>query len=170
MKRVVNILETVVGIVSGHVAGWLVFIMMLIILAEVGSRYLLGLPLMFADEYASYAVVAITFIGLAYTWKEKGHIRITFLFEKLPAGARKWVRLVTVIVATGLTAILVKGSFSVVSYSFQQGVRSQMWLRTPWAWPQLVLVIGSVLLLLTLVVELIRSIEAVRAAKRGELR
>ena len=57
---------------------------MVMLLVEVLTRYILRSPLSIAEEMGGYLLVSITFMGLAYTWKEKGHVRVTLIFSRLP--------------------------------------------------------------------------------------
>ena len=148
---------------SGLVAGWLGIILMGLVLVEVITRYILQSPLTIADEVGAYMLVAITFLGLAYTWKEKGHVRIEVVVTRLPLRLRKRLRIVTLIMATGFVPLLIWASCKLVIYSSDFGVRSSASLRTPLAWPQSVLIIGGLFILLQLIVDLAKAIKAVKA-------
>lgn len=169
MKRVFSIIEGVSDIASGHFAGWLVFGLMCMVLVEVFSRYVLGSAIGL-DEIGGYLFVAITLIGLAYTWKEKGHTRIEFVVNMFSPKLRNRVRLATLILATAFIPVLLWGSIDVVMYSYTTGSRSQTWLRIPWIYPQTALVIGFSILLLQMIVELIRTIATARTGEGEESR
>lgn len=157
MNRFVKTVE-VVSEVSGWSVGWLIFIMMLMILVEVLTRYILRSPLAIVDEFGGYILVAITYVGLAYTWKTRGHVRVEFLFNKLPMKLQKKLRVTMLILASIFSFGLIKASYELLSFSHQLGARSGSWLRIPLIWPQLVLMIGSIFLMLQLVAEVIKSI------------
>lgn len=165
MKRLLKVFEAVVSVGSGEVAAWVVFVMMALILVDVFARYLFASPLLITNEFSGYMMVAITFIGLGHTWAKKGHVRITFGVSMLPARARNWLRLVVVIIAIVFVGILVRASYGLVQSSVRFGDRSEEWLHTPQAWPQLVLIIGSIMLLLALVCELVETIRATRTTQ-----
>lgn len=163
MKQAAYTIGRIASLISGHVAAWLIFIMMVMILIAVVSRYIMRSPLMIADEFGGYMVVAITMIGLAYTWREGGHIRIGSLIVRLPIKVRSWLRLITLIAATAFVPILVKASFELWAFSHSRELRSNSTLLTPLHWPRLVLLIGSILLFLVLVVDLVQAIKTLRA-------
>jgi TRAP-type C4-dicarboxylate transport system permease small subunit len=48
------------------------------------------------------------------------------------------------------------------------GTRSGSWIRTPVAWPQITLIIGSVLLFFQLILEIIKAVRAFRLGKEGK--
>ncbi|MBI4186024.1 MAG: TRAP transporter small permease [Chloroflexi bacterium] len=165
MKRLLNVLDSVIGIGSGQVAAWIAFVMMLLMITEVFARYLFHSPLLVSNELSGYMLVAITFIGLGYTWTRKGHVRITFVVERLPGKVRNWLRLANIIIAIAFTGILVRASYGLVQSSLRFGDRSEEWLRTPQAWPQLALIAGSVMLLLALVCDFIEAVKAARTTR-----
>lgn len=163
MDALLRKIETLTEWVSGWLMAWSIFVLMILVLVEVVTRYLINQPLSVAEEYGGYLLVAMTMIGLAYTWKEKGHINVDLLFNRLPPGVQLKLRFVTLVLAAVLTVLLVAASISLVSQSFLFGTRSGSWLRTPLAWPQMILVLGSALLVLQLFVEIVRQIRALRA-------
>ena len=50
--------------------------MMVLTTADVVARYVFNSPTMWADEMASYLLIAIVFLGLAHNLRTDGHIRI----------------------------------------------------------------------------------------------
>lgn len=165
-QRVVRLIETVSVLLGGHLMGWLLMVLMFMILVEVLTRYILQSPLSIAEEYGGYMLVAITFLGLGYTWKERGHVRVEWVINVLSPKARSWLRLITVTMATAFALIMIKASYDLVSYSYLFGTRSGSWLRTPLIWPQIVLIIGAVLLFIQLIAELIRAVGNLKKAGR----
>ena len=83
IHKAVAVIEKMVDILSGHLQGWIIFFLMVMVLVEVLTRYVLQSPLSIADEMGGYLLVSITFVGLAYTWKEKGHVRVELLINKI---------------------------------------------------------------------------------------
>ncbi len=167
MRRLGRVIESVANI-GGHFSGWLVPLMMLLVLFEVFMRYVMGQPPMIADEFAAYMLVALSFIGLAYTWKEKGHIRITVLVNRLPPRESNWLSLVTLVFAFAFAIVLIKLSYDYMVFSFSLGMTSSTWLRFPLQGPQMTLVIGFILLSLMLIVEIATAITNIRSGRRVE--
>ena len=96
MKQIGYIIDKIANF-FGFVSGWLVPLMMLLVAVEVFMRYVLHNPAMVADEFSAYMLVALSYLGLAYTWKQGGHVRITLLVSRLPAKAASWIRLIVLI-------------------------------------------------------------------------
>ncbi len=162
LQKYVNIIETLTDILSGRLQAAIIFLLMVMLLIEVLTRYILRSPLSIAEEMGGYLLVSITFMGLAYTWKEKGHVRVTLIFSRLPQKVARPIRFVTLILATAFTLPLIKACSDLLADSLFFESRSGSWLRTPLVYPQTILLVGAVLLFLQLLVEIIKAIIAMK--------
>ena len=169
MRKLVNIIEKITDIVSGHLQGWLVFLLMVMVLLEVLARYILQSPLSIADEMGGYLLVSITFVGLGYTWKEGGHVSVELVTNMLPPRIKERLRFLTLILATMFCWPLVAGSWELLQDSILFEARSGSWMRTPMVIPQSMLLVGSVMLLLQLVAEVIKAVLAFKNPAREEI-
>lgn len=61
---------------------------------QVLFRYLLRAPLAHSDEIAQTALVWLTFTGAAFLYRERGHVEIDFLADKLPPRTKRAVGVV----------------------------------------------------------------------------
>lgn len=165
MRFLVRIIETITEILSGHLQAWLTFGLMLLVMVDVTSRYVLHNPLAVSDEYGGFCLVAITCLGLGYAWKTRSHVRVEFVVKKMPLVVQRWLRLFTLLLAFVFTCFMVYAAYKLVDFSFMFGTRSTSWLRTPVAWPQMTIVIGSGFLFLQLIAEIIRQIMKLSAPK-----
>ena len=64
MKRIALLLEKI-AYLGGYYSGWLVPLMMMLVVVEVFMRYVLHQPLMVADEFSAYMLVALSYLGMA---------------------------------------------------------------------------------------------------------
>ena len=167
MDRLFRVVVWFSHYISGVLMAWSIFILMLMVLVEVVTRYIISQPLSLADEYGGYMLVAMTMIGLAYTWKEKGHIHVDLIVNRLPSSLQMKFRLVTLVLALVLSLLLVAASWELVSQSFLFGARSGSWLRTPLAWPQMALVLGAVLLVAQIFADIVRLCRGLTADGGG---
>ena len=144
---------------TGKVAlifAWLVFGLMLLILADVITRYLPFLkPLAMSDEFGGYALVAITMGGLAYAWQQGAHVKVEFFLNILPAKVSWVLTNITTLVALGFTLVITYAAWQHIEMAFLFKVRSNTWMRTIVAYPQLSIIIGLILLDLQLVAEVL---------------
>jgi TRAP-type C4-dicarboxylate transport system permease small subunit len=154
--------------ILGYIAGSLVIFIVLLVLVEVISRYVFNRPLMVADEFGSYLLVAVSYLAAAYCWKEKGHVRITVLVSRLPPRVSSWLRLITMLLALIVAIGLSQSAYSYLRTSFRLGMASGSWLNFPLQGPHMTLMIGFTFLSLLLVVQVTRAINKFRGGEKLE--
>ena len=81
--------------VSGVLAAIVLFIMTLVVGYEVLMRYVFVRPTIWAFELSMFLLAITTFIGLTYTLKEEGHIRVDVLVQRLPERRRYLLHIIT---------------------------------------------------------------------------
>jgi TRAP-type transport system small permease protein len=153
---------------GGYLSGWLVPLMMILVVVEVFMRYAVHRPLMVADEFSAYMLVALSFLGLAYTWRQGGHVRITILVSRLQSKAANWVRFGALIAVFIFMLEMDRSSYKMILYALQMNMKSSTFLMVPLFWPQLPVFVGFVLLTLTVLVEIFRAIRKIRAGEKVE--
>lgn len=142
--------------------------MMVLVLVEVFFRYVVHRPLMVADEFGAYLLVAVSYLAAAYAWKEKGHVRITVLVSRLPLRIANRLRLITLLLALIVAIGLSQSAYSYLQTSFKLKMASGSWLHFPLQGPHMTLMIGFALLTLILAIEFIRAIMKLRRGERVE--
>ena len=167
MKQAELIIEKIVDFL-GHVSGWLVPAMMLLVAVEVFMRYVLHAPAMVADEFSAYMLVALSYLGLAYTWRQGGHVRITLLVSRLPVQAASWIRLFVLIMVFIFMLGITHAGWEMIVYAREINLRSDTWLTFPLFWPQLTVFIGFLFLTLTLSLEIVRVFLKIRSGEAVE--
>ncbi len=167
MEKIWRIIDRV-SYLAGYVAGWVLLGIISLTLVEVVTRYILLHPLILCDEFGGYSLVAITFLGLAYCAREKGHIRITFLVERLPIQMASRLRLVTLSLGLLYIGIGSKISWDFLVGSFQRNICSNSWLMTPLKYPQMALPIGFTLYALILIMEIAKALRDMKAGGKVE--
>ncbi len=141
----INITDKIV-VVGGHFGAALIVIILFLTMYEIILRYVFNNAPMIADEITAYMLVAVVSVGLAYRWREGGHVRVEALVSRLPAKAQYWLRLFTLSVTLFFTVMVTIGSFTVVGRTMQYNLKSNSWLRIPIIWPQLFIPLGFILL------------------------
>jgi TRAP-type C4-dicarboxylate transport system permease small subunit len=164
MKQAGIIIEKVADF-FGYVSGWLVPAMMLLVAVEVFMRYVLHDAAMVADEFSAYMLVGLSYMGLAYTWRQGGHVRITLLVSRLPVKVASWIRLCVLIMIFIFMIGITHAGYEMIVYARQINLRSDTWLTFPLFWPQLTVFIGFLLLTLTLLFDIARVIVKIRAGE-----
>jgi len=169
MKLPRQVIEGVSQLV-GYFAGWLVLAMMALVLYEVFMRWVLNRPPAIADEFAPYLLVALSWFGLASTWRAGMHIRVTSLVRLMPVSVASWLRVATLIMVFAFVLILCLSSYTFVQTSFELKMASPSWLRVPLQVPHLTLPVGFTLLLLMILISIGRALANIRAGNSVEER
>lgn len=167
MKARLSLVERL-GDLMGYLGGWLVPLMMMLVVVDVFMRYVLHQPLMVADEFSAYMLVALSFLGFAYTWRQGGHVRIEVLVSRLPSRVNDRVRLIGLILSFIFMIAMDQAAFRMIAYARQMNLRSPTWLMFPLFWPQLTIFIGFVLLTLVIGADILHIWTKIRTAGKAE--
>jgi TRAP-type C4-dicarboxylate transport system permease small subunit len=139
----------------GYLAATLLVILALLILATIISR-ILGTYLPGLTEFSGYAMAGASFLALAYTFRERGHIRVAILLNALHGRARWLLQLWCLLAAGFFSCFLAYYLVRMTRVSYQLGDRSEgadailLWI------PQTVMAFGSVVLAVCLLHSLVR--------------
>ena len=151
----------------GGMAGAAVLLfVVLLVTYDVIARFFFHRPTPFASQMAAYAVVLISFLGMAYAFSEKAHIRIESITERLPKRIERPLRLITLVLGFVFVSALTWGGFLLVERSLRLGFKSSDMVRVPTFIPQLAIPIGFALLGLRIMVEIGETIGGVLSAKK----
>ena len=127
---------------SGYAAAFFLILVATFILTGIASR-IFGFYIRGLAEYSGYSMAASSFLALAYTFGEKGHIRITLFLEKSKENVRKILELWCLFVTTFISCFLSYYFIKMLIISIKFGERSEgadeilIWI------PQLPVAIGS---------------------------
>jgi TRAP-type C4-dicarboxylate transport system permease small subunit len=113
------------------------------------------------DEIAGYLNAAAVFLGLAYTLKSGGFIRVEIVYDAMPPALRTLARWIFTTVATVFVATILYYAALHVQYAFLQNTRAVSVLDTPEWIPQSVMAIGLAVLLLQLIAFLVERVRNV---------
>lgn len=141
-------------------AGVCVFGILLIVCLEVLLRQFRQ-SLLVTDEIAGYLNATLVFLGLAYTLKSGGFIRVELLFDALPKGLRLvavWIFTLISAIAVGIMLYYAAGH---VLYAFEQDTRAISILDTPEWIPQSMMLLGLAVLFLQIIAFLVERVRIV---------
>ena len=90
---------------SGYIAAMFLIFVGIFILTGIASR-LFGFYIRGLAEYSGYCMASSSFLALAYTFGQKGHIRITLFLEKASKDIRRVLELWCLLVTTFFSGFL----------------------------------------------------------------
>jgi len=106
----------------------LVFIFALLVvdvLWQVFSRYVIGQSSSFTEEFARFALIWLSILGAAYLNGQRGHLAIDFLLRKLPEEKQKRRRIIIeVLMLLFALVIMVMGGINLVYITLLLGQKS----------------------------------------------
>lgn len=158
MTKLVSIIDRITSI-FGIIAGMFMILGVILIITEVIVRSVFNSTIYVTAEYSAYFMVAVTLFGLAVALKDKAHIRVTLLHGVVKVGKPRFILDFISFVLGFIVSIVV--TFALTSFfwnSFVTGSKSMQLTSTYLAIPQSALVIGSLLLSLQFLAEIMRMI------------
>src|ERR1700746_3634802 len=88
---------------AGFAAGGFILAIFVLMMALSAGRPL-GLNVPAADDFVSWCMAAMAFLGLAHTFRSGEMIRVGLLIDKLPDRSRHWAELVCLVIGIGFIA------------------------------------------------------------------
>lgn len=139
---------------SGALAAVFLVLIGVTVMAQIIGR-VFGVMVPSATNIAGYFLGATSFLGLAYSFRQGAHIRVTLLIERLPPPIRVAMNILALVIASAMiiyltyfTALLVWGSWKFEEMSTGL-IKIPIWI------PQLGMLIGMFLFALALIEDLV---------------
>lgn len=106
----------------GQVSAISIFVMLILVVANVLSRYLFNAPITGAFEITESLMVVIIMLGLALTQYHDGHIRVSIVTRHLPPAWARFFRISALLLGAAFFAWCAYASwkFALQSYSFKE--------------------------------------------------
>lgn len=138
-KKIDNVLGAMVTIFMG--------ILVLNVLWQVASRFLIGHPSSFTDELAGYLLIWVGLLGAAYATGQKQHLAIDLISKKLSEARRKRLQtFINVLIVAFAAVILIIGGSNLVYITFHLNQISSA-LQIPIGYVYLVLPISGIFII-----------------------
>lgn len=90
-------LQEVCSLMNRVEEGFLIFglsSMFVAMILQVFCRFVLNAPLTWTEVYARYMYMWVVFIGISYGCRERKHIYVSVVYDRIPGRAKKLLRLV----------------------------------------------------------------------------
>ncbi|HEX7436729.1 MAG TPA: TRAP transporter small permease subunit [Caldimonas sp.] len=157
MRRLLDALYEGAGALA---ALFMVLLLVMVMLSIAGRQFHFNIP--GVDAYAGYMMAAAGFLALAHTLKRGEHIRVTLLLASLRGGARRGFEIWSLFAAALLASLAAfySGKLSWQSYTFHDVSTSND--ATPLWLPQLSMAIGTAVLAIAFVDELVLEVRGRR--------
>ena len=120
------------------------------------------------DAYAGYCMAAAGFLALAHTLKRGEHIRVTLILDHVGAMAQRGLEIWALVVAAALAALFAVYSTRLAFQSWQFNDISTASDATPLWIPQLAMAIGTIVLLIAFVDDLVLELTGRRIRAKAD--
>lgn len=141
---------------SNKTAEWTCFgllaSMTLVTFAQVFFRFVIVHSLPWSEEFSRYALVWASFLGASVALKRGLHIGVEAFITRLNKEKRRLIYLATLILITLFLLVVILKGFQMVSFNMRQ---SSPAMRIPMGFPYLAVPVGSLIMGIHLVNELI---------------
>jgi TRAP-type C4-dicarboxylate transport system permease small subunit len=143
---------------AGYAAGgFLVLIFGIMMYMSIGRQFGLNIPA--GDDFASWAMCAMSFLGLAHTFKKGEIIRVGILLEQV-TGKKRWaLEVLALNIATGFTLYFTWFAVAMTYDSWRFHDMAQGVLSIPLWIPQLGYCGGLIILAIALIDEMIHVLK-----------
>jgi TRAP-type C4-dicarboxylate transport system permease small subunit len=146
---------------SGYAAGaFLVLIFAIMMVMSVGRQFSLNIPA--GDDFASWCMAAMAFLGLAHTFKRGEMIRVGLLLERLHGRTKQVAEIAALTVATGFILYYTRHAVQMTYDSYRFNDMAQGVLAVPLWIPQLGFTGGLVILAIALLDEMVNVLRGNR--------
>ena len=131
---------------SAFGAASIVVILMIMVVADIFGRKVLNKPVPMSYEVGAFMLVFIVFLGLAYSQRQKAHIRVEILTLRMPPRTRALMDLFAYTLGIAIYGAIFYQTFKWSYHSFEIGEYVAGLINIP-KWPsQFAMVFGALLL------------------------
>lgn len=166
MKRLINIIDGISGF-GGWVAGILMTVALVLSISEIVARTFLNTTLYVTDEYLGYLMTMLTFMGLAYTLRERGHIRMMFLPHLFKGRPHVMINMAAYVIGFLFCAALTYFTWEFFWDSVVNETQSMQVSETYLAIPQFFMPLGGCFLTLQFLAEFLKAVFILRQDTEG---
>jgi len=103
-------------------------VMVVIVLLQIFARYVIHISIPWTEELARYLLILITFIGGALAIRNKQHIAVTVIINKLPKKVRFYLNKFFEIIEIVFLIVVFKGSVIMINCNWEAPVGAISWL------------------------------------------
>ncbi|MGE0629883.1 MAG: TRAP transporter small permease [Hyphomicrobiaceae bacterium] len=144
------------SLIGGYLAAIALVAMLLLVMVEIVIRGVFGQSTQISDEFSGYFNAALIFLGLGLALKDGQFIRIEFFYARMRGRIMRVTRWFILLCSLSYVGVLLYYILDQITYLYSANIAAPSTSQIPLYLPQLVMPIGSVILLLQLLVFVFR--------------
>lgn len=156
-------IDKVLSKISGAgavVSGILIATASVLIFAYICNRQFIGQVWLFVEDWSGLSLVAIAYLGMAYTLRRGKHINVDMVVRLASPKVRNILDALISAVALGVLGYMLERSINWFLYTYRDDVRTASAMITPLWIPTVAMVVGMVILNLEMLIHFIRTVTA----------
>jgi len=161
-SQIVRTVGSFAGTISGTLAGIGVVMIFCITVAEIITRKILGQSLLWSTEVQLFTIASISFVGIAYTLREEGHVRMTLIYSRMSPQTQRVMDFIVTLFALLWTGFFFYASYLRMTRALANDESTAGIIDIPFWMGMLWMVVGSILLAMVLLSRLIKVMAAER--------
>jgi TRAP-type C4-dicarboxylate transport system permease small subunit len=126
----------------------LLILVIVIVIADVGSMYFFNRSLQWSLEISEYVLVYMAFLGTAWLLREDGHIRFDLVIQVLPFRIKKFVEILNSLIGLLICCLVTWYGIVTVMDLHVKGIRMETVLHLPKEVVLVVIPLGTALMAL----------------------
>jgi len=169
VKKIVVVLERV-SERFGQLSAWLVLIMTVIIVYDVGMRYVFQQGSVALQELEWHLFASIFLLGAAYTLKHDSHVRLEIFYQHYSLRQKAWLEILgSLLLLLPFCVVVITASwpFAANAFIFNEGSPDPGGLPARYLL-KAVIPIGFILLFIQAVADIARNIELLRQTDKAD--
>ena len=159
-SRIVRTVGSFAGTISGTLAGIGVAMIFFVTVAEIITRKILGQSLLWSTEVQLFTIASVSFVGIAYTLREEGHVRMTLIYSHMSPEKQRVMDFIVTLFALLWTSFFFYASYLRMTRALVNNESTAGIIDIPFWMGMLWMVVGSILLGLVLLSRLIKVMAA----------
>ncbi len=157
MKKGIKLIDKISDFFAG-LSAFFLFAIVILILSNIFLMAIANKSILITAEYSGYMFAAFVMFGLSYTFKEKAHIRITFMVNRFPKNIRKFLKILTLAIAGILSFFMAYHSGIMVYKAYIYKMRADTVAQTLLWIPQSCLPFGFFALGIQIISEMVKEL------------
>lgn len=139
-----------INVICATLAGLILLFITFSIFFDVILRYFFNRPTGWISEVSTYLFLYVIFLGTGYALQTQLHIRVTFLIDRFGPRSVRWIEFSTMVFSIIFCSVLLWQTSIMTWAAFSGKWTTPTMLSVPYALIYISMVIGTALLLLTL--------------------
>lgn len=142
---------TRINMLCASLSGLIILFITFSIFIDVFLRYFFNSPSIWVTEVSGYLFLYVIFLGTSYALQSDQHISVTFLSDQLGPKINRLVSLFRILLSTLFSAVLLWQTSRMTWKAYSEEWTTPTMLDIPYVIIYISMVIGSALLLMTLI-------------------